>query len=108
MKRFLQCTCLVLLLVLTLGLLISCGDKTELEQSMVTSVEIDKKATQIRVKAGLTEGDLETYRDNSIYNQKLYFTMPAAAVLMTAAVLCYHLPKELKAHVLHPRHSCAR
>ncbi|MBR5881423.1 MAG: hypothetical protein IKZ16_07020 [Clostridia bacterium] len=72
MKRFLQCTCLVLLLVLTLGLLISCGDKTELEQSMVTSVEIDKKATQIRVKAGLTEGDLETYRDNSIYNQKLY------------------------------------
>lgn len=72
MKRFLQCTCLVLLLVLALGLLISCGEKTELEQSTVTSVEIDKKAAKIRVKAGLTEGDLETYRDNSIYNQKLY------------------------------------
>ncbi len=72
MKRFLQCACLVLLLVLTLGLLISCGDKTELEQSAVTSVEIDKKGSEIRVKAGLTEGDLETYRDNSIYNQKLY------------------------------------
>lgn len=72
MKRFLQCTCLALLLTLTLGLLVACGEKTELEQSVVTSVEVDKKGEQIQVKAGLTEGDLDTYRDNSIYNQKLY------------------------------------
>lgn len=72
MKKILPCSCLILILLLTACLLAACGNKAELTESTVTQVTVNKKATEIQIKAGLTEADLETYQGNSIYNQKLY------------------------------------
>ena len=72
MKKVLPGICLALMLIITLGVLSGCGDKVELDYSAVTSVTVNKKGTDIQVKASLTEGDLDTFRDNSIYTQKLY------------------------------------
>ncbi len=72
MKKVLLCVSLLLLLCMLICTLAACGDKQVLDYSAITSATINKKATDIQIKAALTEGDLETYRDNSIYNQKLY------------------------------------
>ena len=72
MKRTLSVLCTVFALLLCLGALVACGDKGEVTESAVTEVKVNKKGTEISVKASLTESDLETFKNAQIYNQKLY------------------------------------
>ena len=72
MKKLLSVCCLVITLVLCLGILVACGDKNEMTESAVTSVTVNKKGTQITIKATLTEADLDSFKSSDIYNQKLY------------------------------------
>ncbi len=71
MKKTLSMLSIALLLLLTLCF-VACGDKQEITESCVTEVTINKKGTEINVKAALTEADLETFRNSGIYTQKLY------------------------------------
>lgn len=72
MKKILSVICLALTLLLCAGLLAACGDKSEITESSVTDVTVNKQGTQISVKAVLTENDLDTFRNSGIYTQKLY------------------------------------
>ena len=72
MKKTLSILCLALTLLLTLGLLAACGDKAEVTESTVTEVKLNKKGTEISIKAALTEADLESFKSSDIYHQKLY------------------------------------
>ena len=72
MKRVLSVLCISFVLVLCLGALVACGDKAEVSESTVTEVKVNKKGTEISIKATLTEADLETFKNSDIYNQKLY------------------------------------
>ena len=72
MKRILSVVCITFALLLCLGALVACGDKGEVTESTVTEVKVNKKGTEISVKAILTEADLETFKNSQIYTQKLY------------------------------------
>ncbi len=72
MKRLLSIVCALLTVLLCLGVLVACGDKAEVTESAVTEVKVNKKGTEISVKAVLTEADLESIKSSDIYNQKLY------------------------------------
>ena len=72
MKRTLSILCALFALLLCLAMLVSCGDKVEVSESSVTDVTINKKGTEISVKAVLTEADLEAFKSSDIYTQKLY------------------------------------
>ena len=72
MKRILSVLCITFALLLCLGALVACSDKGEITESAVTEVEVNKKGTEISIKAILTEADLETFKNAQIYNQKLY------------------------------------
>lgn len=72
MKRTLAVICTVFALLLCLGMLAACGDKAEVTESTVTEVTVNKKGTEISVKAVLTEADLESFQNSDIYNQQLY------------------------------------
>ena len=72
MKRILSVLCITFALLLCLGALVACGDKAEINESTVTEVKVNKKGTEISIKATLTEADLETFKNSDIYNQKLY------------------------------------
>ncbi len=71
MKKTLSILSIALLLLLALAL-VACGDKGEVIESQVTEVTLNKKGTDISVKAVLTEADLETFENTGIYTQKLY------------------------------------
>lgn len=72
MKKTFSMLCVVFALLMTLCVLVSCGDKAEVTESAVTEVKVNKKGTQISIEAVLTESDLETFKSSDIYNQKLY------------------------------------
>lgn len=72
MKKTLSILSIALVLLLLTLALVACGDKTEITESCVTDVTVNKKGTEISVKATLTEADLETFENTSIYTQKLY------------------------------------
>ena len=72
MKKVLSVLCITFALLVCLGALVACGDKGEVSESTVTEVKINKKGTEISVKATLTEADLETFKNSDIYTQKLY------------------------------------
>ena len=72
MKTTMRYLFLTLALLLAVCLLAACGEKGEATQSAITSVTINASGSKISVKAVLTEGDLETYRNADQYNQKLY------------------------------------
>ena len=72
MKKLLSVLCFAMLLLLCLGALAACGEKQEITESTVTEVMLNKKGTEISVKAVLTEADLEAFKNSGIYTQKLY------------------------------------
>ncbi len=72
MKRTLSILSVLFALMLCLSVLVSCGDKAEISESAVTEAKINKKGTEISIKAALTEADLEAFKSSEIYNQKLY------------------------------------
>ncbi|MBQ7380365.1 MAG: hypothetical protein IJW70_11890, partial [Clostridia bacterium] len=72
MKKLLSVLCLALTLILSIGVLVACGDKDEITESVVTDVTVNKKGTEISVKAVLTEADLEAFQNSGIYTQRLY------------------------------------
>lgn len=72
MKKTLSILSIAFVLLLLTLTLTACGDKVEVTESCVTDVTLNKKGTEISVKAALTEADLETFKNSSIYTQKLY------------------------------------
>ena len=72
MKKLLTVSCIAMMLLLCLSIFAACGNQTEVTESKVTKVELNKKGTEIAIEAVLTEADLETFRASDIYNQKLY------------------------------------
>lgn len=72
MKTTMRYLFLTLAMLLAICLLTACSGNGEITESAVTSVTVNANGSKISVKAVLTEGELETYRNADQYNQKLY------------------------------------